>query len=260
VPVTRYVAQAGSMNGSMNGSVNVITNNVNNNVVNAIINDSFTEHCIIDTGSYLSFLDHNFVKMHKLCITPFQPCALRTYIAAVETRITAIGTTIIVLPFSGEQFPFSFKVIDRLSTNILIGMNIITMYNCVLYANKNLFTLGGARIVVPMVVEGNVLGLAKLREAVTLQPNTQQIVGLNCPKINNQSVFLLEPIMREDTHSFCVQRTILSTKGWHYCQLCNPTNEPITLRSGALIGQLAPVSDILSVAQDNDPAAIADVP
>jgi len=132
-------------------------------------------------------------------------------------------------------------------------MNITTRYNCVLYANKGLFTLGDARVVVPMVVKGNCLGLAKLREAVTLQPNTQQIVGLHCPKINNPSVFLLEPIMHEDTQGFCVPHLIISTKGWHYCQLWNPTDEPITLRAGTLIGQLAPVSDILSIAQDNDP-------
>jgi len=111
-----------------------------------------------------------------------------------------------------------------------------------------------------MVVKGNCLGLAKLCETVTLQPNTQQIVGLQCPKINNQSVFLLEPITYEDTQGFCVPRTILSTKAWRCCQLWNPMDEPITLRSGAIIGQLAPVSDILSVAQDNAPAAITDAP
>jgi len=76
------------------------------------------------------------------------------------------------------------------------------------------FYLGNPRVVVPMVVKGNCFGLAKLREAVTLQTNTQQIVvGLHCPKINNHSVYLLEPILHEDTQGFCVPRMILSTKG-----------------------------------------------
>jgi len=56
---------------------------------------------------------------------------------------------------------------------------------------------------VPLVVNGDTLGLEKLREQVTLQPNTQQIVRLNCPKINEQSAFLLEPIVHEDTQGFC---------------------------------------------------------
>jgi len=65
-------------------------------------------------------------------------------------------------------------------------MNFITRYLCVPYANNALFTLGNAHVVIPMVVKENCLGLAKLRETVTLQPNTQQIVGLHCLKINNQ--------------------------------------------------------------------------
>jgi len=87
-----------------------------------------TDQCIIDTGSYLSFFYNNFVKFHNLCVTPLEPGASRTYITASETRITAIGTTNIVLTFSGEQFPFNFQAIDRLSTNILIDMNSITKY------------------------------------------------------------------------------------------------------------------------------------
>jgi len=140
------------------------------------------------------------------------------------------------LTFAGERFSFTFQVIDRLSTNILIGMNFITRYNCVPYANKGLFTLGDACIVVPMVVKGNCLGFAESRETVTLQPNTQEIVGLQCPKINNQSRFLLEPITHKDTQGFGVPRMILSTKSWQCCQLWNPSDEPITLRSGALFG------------------------
>jgi len=136
-------------------------------------------------------------------------------------------------------------------------MNFIAMYDCVPYANKAVFTLGGDCITVPMIVKGNVLGLAKLREQVTLQPNTQQIVGLNCPKIKNQSVFLLEPVKHEDTCGFLVPRTILSTKGWHHCQLWNATDDPKTLRAGTIIGQLAPLGDIVSIAQDNNSAAFA---
>jgi len=81
-------------------------------------------------------MDHNFIKLHNLCVSPLQPGASRIYIAAGESKIMAIGTTNIVLTFAGEQFPFFFQVIDRLSTNILIGMNFITRYNCVPYANK----------------------------------------------------------------------------------------------------------------------------
>jgi len=46
-------------------------------------------------------------------------------------------------------------------------------------------------------VGGDTLGLAKLREQVTLQPTTQKIVRLNGPKIDEQSVFIVEPIINE---------------------------------------------------------------
>jgi len=110
-------------------------------------------------------------------------------------------------------------------------------------------------------VKGNTLGLAKLMKQVTLQPNTQQIVRLKCPKINEQSVFLLEPIVHEDTQGFCLPRTILANTGWHYCQLWNPTDESIVLHAGTFIGQLTPLQDIVSIAQENAPAAAnIDVP
>jgi len=83
--------------------------------------------------------------------------------------------------------------------------------------SQGVFSLEDAQITVPLVVKGDTLGLANLREQVTVQPNTQQIVRLNCPKVNEQSAFSLEPIVHEDTQGFCVPCTILSNKGWHYC-------------------------------------------
>jgi len=93
-------------------------------------------------------------------------------------------------------------------------------------------------------------------EQVTLQPNTQQIVRLNCRKKKGQSVFLLKQIVHEDTQGFCVPRTILANTGWHYCQLWNPTDESMVLGAGIFIGQLTPLVDIESIAQKNAPAAL----
>jgi len=53
--------------------VNVITYGINNNVVNVVINESFGDQAIVDTGSYLSFVDYNFCKKHSLHVIPLQP-------------------------------------------------------------------------------------------------------------------------------------------------------------------------------------------
>jgi len=206
------------MNGN-NKCVNVVAENINNNVVNVIINESFGDQAIIDTGSFLSFVDYNFCKKHNLHVIPLQPGESRPYVAAGETRITAIGSTNLILTFAGEKFQHNFHIIKNLSTNILMGVNFIRKYNCVLYVSQGIFSLGDVRITVPLVVKGDTLGLAKLMEQVTLQPNTQQIVRVKCPKINGESVFLLEPIVNMDTQGFWVPRTILANTGWHYCQL-----------------------------------------
>jgi len=244
----------------MNESVNVITDDVNNNVVNVIVNNSFGDQAIVDTGSYLSFVDNNFCKKHNLRVTPLQPGESKSYIAAGETRITAIGSTNLELTFAGEKFVHNFQIIKNLSTNILIGVNFIRKYKCVAYLAQGVFTLEDARVTVPLVVKGETLGLAKLKQQVTLQPNTQQIVSLICPKINNQKAFLLEPIVQEDGLGFCLPRTILSNKGSHYCQVWNPTDDEIILYAGTFIGQLTPVEEILSIAQENAPAADIDTP
>jgi len=47
----------------------------------------------------------------------------------------------------------------------------------------------------------------------------------------------------------------LSNKGWHYCQLWNPTDEPLVLRAETFIGQLTPLKELVSIAQENAPAA-----
>jgi len=130
-----------SMNGNVGEGVNIITDNMNNNIVSVIVIDSFADYVIVDTGSFLSFVDNNF--------------------------------------------PHNFQKINNLSTNIWIGVNFIRKYNCVPYVSQGVFSLGDARITVPLVVRGDTLGLTKLREQVTLQPNTQRLVRLNCPKRND---------------------------------------------------------------------------
>jgi len=94
----------------MNERVNVIPDDVNDNVVNVIVNELFSDQAIIDTGSYLSFLDNNIVKTHKVCVTSLKPGMSRSYIAAGNTRITAIGTTDIMLTFARNKIPFCFQV------------------------------------------------------------------------------------------------------------------------------------------------------
>jgi len=108
-----------------NDGVNVITDNTNNNVVNVIVNDLLADQAIVDTGSFLSFVDNNFCKKHNLLVIPLQSGESRSYVAAGETRITAIGSTNMVLTFAGENFPHNFQIIERLLTNILIGVNFI---------------------------------------------------------------------------------------------------------------------------------------
>jgi len=97
-----------SMNGNVDEGVNVITDNVNNNIVNIIVNDLFGDQAIVDTGSFLSFVDKNFCKKHNLHVIPIQSGESRSYVAAGETRITAIGLTNLVLTFAGEKFPHNF--------------------------------------------------------------------------------------------------------------------------------------------------------
>jgi len=211
-------------------------------VINAIINNSFTEQCIIDK---------KFVQEHRLQIDALKPEVFRVFIAAGETQIKAIGTVKLTLTFSGEEFPFVFQVVDWLSTNILLGMHFILHYHCVPYVNSEVFTLENARVSVPMVVKGNCL--AKLKKQVTIKPHTQQIVDLRVLRIDNQSICLIEPIYNREGPRFCIPRTIFFTRVHHCCQIWNPTDEPIHLIPDTLIGQVTPLSDILSIAQDNNP-------
>jgi len=78
----------------------------NNNVVKVIINGTFTEDCIIDTGTCLSFLDKAFVKSHGLQLVLLKPRTTCVYMAAGKTKIRVIGTTSITLSF-GIEFFFS---------------------------------------------------------------------------------------------------------------------------------------------------------
>jgi len=92
-----------------------------------MINDFFTEQCIID----LSFVEKSFVQEYRLQLDPLKPGEFRVFIAAGESKIKAIGTVKLTLTFFGEEFPFEFQVVDRLSTNILLGINFILHYPCV---------------------------------------------------------------------------------------------------------------------------------
>jgi len=189
--------------------VNVITNYVNINVMHAIINNAFTKQCVIDNGAYLSFLDNEFVNLHASPVTPMRPGAARIFIAAEETKLRAIGTTPITLNFAGKDFPFEFQVVDRLSTNILLGMNFILKYHCVPYGNDAVFALGSDCVRVPMCVKESCLGLAKLKEQVTLESHTQHLVGLRGPALRDHKIYLIELLPNTEGQGFRFPRTIL---------------------------------------------------
>jgi len=146
------------MDNMNNNGVNVISDNMNNNVVNVIVNDLFADQAIVDTSSFFH-LCNNFCKKNNLHVIPLQSGESRSYVAAGETRITAIGSTNMVLTFAGERFPHNFQIIERLSTNILIGVNFIRKYNCVPSLRvSGIFFPGDARITVPLVVKRDTLG------------------------------------------------------------------------------------------------------
>jgi len=96
------------MNVNDDDGVNVISANLNNNVVNVIVKNAFGDQAIVDTGSFLSFVDNQFCKKHNLCVVILQPGESRSYIAAVGTRITAIGSTNLILTFAGKEFEHNF--------------------------------------------------------------------------------------------------------------------------------------------------------
>jgi len=111
----------------------------NNNVVKAIIDGAFTENCIIDTGTCLSFLDSVFVRTHGLQLVTLKPGTTCVYMTAEKTKIRDIGATSITLSFGDENFVFKFQVVNKLSIYILLGMDFILHNNCVPFENKQLF-------------------------------------------------------------------------------------------------------------------------
>jgi len=173
--------------------VNEINNNVGDNVVNVIINESFGDRAVVDTSNFLSYVDYDFCKKHNLHVIPPQSGGSRSYVAAGEPKLTAIGSTDLILTFAEEKFVHNFQIIDGLFTNILIGVDFMSRYNCVANFSQGIFPLGNALIGVPLGVKGYTLGCAGLREHVTLHLNTQRTVGLNSSKINKQPICLVDP-------------------------------------------------------------------
>jgi len=130
----------------------------NNNVIKTIINNGFTGKCTIDIGTYNSFIDFGFVRLHRLEVAPLLSGDTRTYQTAGEARITVIVITNIMLSFGNEKISFSFHMIEKLTPRILLGMDFILKFHCVPYLGEAIFTLGNGRISVPMCVQGSGLG------------------------------------------------------------------------------------------------------
>jgi len=175
----------------MNGNIDESVNNVNNNFVNVVVDELFDDQAMVNTSCSVSLVDNKFCKKHNLCVNPLLSGELKSYVGIGESTTTAIGSTNIELTFVGEKFSHSFQVINNLTVNIIIGVDFLCKYKA--YLSQGVFSLGVARITVPLVGRGDASGLAELREQVTLQPNTQRKIGLNCPKINRQPISLVEP-------------------------------------------------------------------
>jgi len=74
----------------------------------------------------------------------------------------------------------------------LVDNNVCKKHNLSL----GVFSLGGARIAVPLVGKRETSGFAGLREQAILQTNTQRRVELNCSEINKQPISFVEPTNR----------------------------------------------------------------
>jgi len=82
----------------------------------------------------------------------------RSYVVVEETKISAIGSTNLLLTFAEERFFHNFQIIDGLLANILIGVDFMSRYNCVTNVSQRIFSLGNAQITVPLLVKGDTLG------------------------------------------------------------------------------------------------------
>jgi len=165
--------------------------------VNIIINESFDDQARIDSNSSRSYVDFAFCKKHNLQVLPLHTGGSSSCVGAGETRASVCGSTNLVLTFAEEKFVHNFQIIDGLFTNIVIGFDFMSRYNCFINLSQKIFflgiALGIAQTRVPLVIKKMTLGRAELRKQVTLQPHTQRIMGLSSYKINKQPICLVEP-------------------------------------------------------------------
>jgi len=89
----------------------------------------------------------------------------------------------LTLTFSEERFVHNFQIIDGLFTDIVIGFDFMSKYNCVTDLSQEIFFMGGAQLAIPLLIKDNSLGGSYLGEQGTIQTNTvgqptNRLVGL----------------------------------------------------------------------------------
>jgi len=139
----------------MNERMNVntkCTNEFSSNVddVELIVTINGGDQATIDSNISRSYVDRAFCKKHNLHVSPVHTGRSSSNEATGENRASVGGSTNVVLTFEDEKFVHNFQIIDGLFTNIVIGLDFMSSFNCVTDVSQKIFFIEGTRLAIPL--------------------------------------------------------------------------------------------------------------
>ena len=165
-------------------------------------------------------------------------------VAANGEDVTTIGMANFTLSFSGKQFHLP-AIIANINTEVVLGLDFMQKFSCNL--NVKDCTLNTESMVINCFMKGKI-GCYRIAAAETISiPSNNEIVvpgNISEKGICQEKVGIIEPSEHLTERKMVLSGRVLA-KANVPVRLMNPTNNPVVIRKGTVIGMFEPVDDLM---------------
>ena len=195
---------------------------------------------LIDTGAKRNCINHKLMRRLRLPLGINQGKCLY---GANNNRIPVLATMDIDITINGLKLTSTFDVIDNLSYDVILGMDIMTKNNAVIDLAEGIVSFQNDLVVATIQNNGN-KPIARIKNlySITIKPNSRAFIPCRIDKRYRWQISMIESLDNLCTKNLAMARAVVNPKSCNImCEVMNPSGRPIFLKKGYPIGRIEPV-------------------
>jgi hypothetical protein len=163
------------------------------------------------------------------------------FYSANAVPIPVVADVDVELKIGGISMPFTVSVVDKLSFDLILGMDFFRETGAVVILRTKVLSLFDGLTSVPMTTTGE-HGIVSTVSSVKIPPYSETIFPVRTRKKLPVGDYIIEGNLQAPSRALAVARVLVKGPGSVFsCRVLNPTNATLTLRRATPIGSISAV-------------------